>query len=348
MKKLFFRLSSIIAIFAFSSSMAYGQFYYSYLPKKLHPHQLFSITIASTNQNTQPVLPSFEFDATTTLQQLSDTPIVAKSGKDYFYTFYFKVLNNSSVTIPRVVIVANNEAFSLDASRISVVPLPKRDDFSGVLATDMKIKTYQVSQYDEHKNLVTISIEAFEANLEDISLAQLSEEGIEEIRRNGAKVEGEYFGLIDNQKHTLVFTYYNTIQQNYIAFEIPLHIKDASAAGQLELNPKDDSFEMVKRYTFMVLTFLFLGLFLIKKDFFYFFLGIVSLVMLITFYTPHEKICVAKGATVYILPTPTSTISATIPKDFQTMLLETRGDFIKIEYNSQSIGWVHRENLCKN
>ncbi|HHO41979.1 MAG TPA: hypothetical protein ENN12_01300 [Epsilonproteobacteria bacterium] len=348
MKHIMYRFLAIIAFIALSTTISHAHFYYSYLPKKLHPNQLFSVTITSSNQTTNETLPSFSFDTTSTLEFLSQKPVVAKSGNDYFYTFYFKVLHPTSVTIPQVSIRSGGEEFFIEASNIPITSLQKRDDFCGVLATDMKIKTYQVSQYDDTRYLVTISLEALESNLEDMHLSITSEDGIEEIKRNHAKAEGEYFGLVSDSAISLNFTYYNTIQQNYIAYEIPLHIKDASVAGQVGLNPKDDSFEMVKRYTFIALTLLFLGFFLIKKDFFYFLLGIISLVTLVTFYIPYEKICVSKGSVVYILPTPTSTISGRINEDFETMLLDERGDFIKIEYNNQSIGWIKRENLCKN
>jgi hypothetical protein len=125
-------------------------------------------------------------------------------------------------------------------------------------------------------------------------------------------------------------------------------VADASVTTQSDLNPKEDSFEKLKKYTFIFLVGFFLLMFLFRRDFFYLVFGVVSLITLLTFYIPHKKICVKQGASLYILPTQTSTISTKIDQKLDTMLLSERKGFKKVEYKEGIIGWVKNEDLCDN
>ena len=98
----------------------------------------------------------------------------------------------------------------------------------------------------------------------------------------------------------------------------------------------------------MFLVGFFFLMFLIKRDFFYLVLGVVSLITLLTFYIPHKKICVKQGAPLYLLPTHTSTIGTKVDEDFETSLLGEREEFLKIEYKHGVIGWIKNEDLCEN
>ena len=98
----------------------------------------------------------------------------------------------------------------------------------------------------------------------------------------------------------------------------------------------------------MTLVGFFFLMFLFRRDFFYLVFGVVSLITLLTFYIPHKKICVKQGASLYILPTNTSTLSTKINEEIDTMLLGERGEFKKVEYKEGIIGWVKNEDICDN
>jgi hypothetical protein len=212
----------------------------------------------------------------------------------------------------------------------------------------MKIKNSQVSNYDEKSHIVTLSIEAFEANLEDMQLNNVQETGVESLKRDNAKVEAEFYVVLPVEEKVLKFTYFNTIKKQYVFLEVPVVVAEASVTTQSDLNPKEDSFEKLKKYTFMFLVGFFLFMFLLKRDFFYLVFGVVSLITLLTFYIPHKKICVKQGASLYILPTQTSTVSTRIDQKLDTMLLGERKGFKKVEYKEGIIGWIKNEDLCDN
>jgi hypothetical protein len=344
----FFRSVWLIlgVIFSLSTLLsAQDEYKYSYIPKKVYENQLFPLTVIDTTEREDN--PQFQFDVSSDIQPLFKDPLVVRNANDRFYTFYFKA-SKVNVRIPQLFIVSDNVDISLDPQTIFLGSLKGRDDFCAVLAADMKIKTHQVSNYDETHHLVTLSLEAFEANLEDMKLNAVEEFGIEHLVRENAKVEAEFYVVLPLAQKTLKFTYFNTIKKQYVFLEIPVELADASVTTQSDLNPKEDSFEKLKKYTFISLVLFFLLMFLFKRDFFYLVLGVVSLITLMTFYIPPKQICIKQGAPLYILPTQTSTISTEVDEKFEAMLLGERGEFKKVEYKKGIIGWIKNEDLCEN
>ncbi|SFV59627.1 Putative periplasmic protein [hydrothermal vent metagenome] len=337
----------LLAVFAFTALLnAEAEYKYSYVPKKIYENQLFPLTVIDTAR-TKDDNPRFQFDPVSPVQPVFQEPLVVHNGSDSFYTFYFKA-DKVDVMIPRLFIVSGSVDTSLDPQTIPLAHLQPRKDFCGVLAADMKIKGSQVSNYDEKNHLVTLSIEAYEANLEDMHLKHVEESGLEDLHRKFAKVTAEFYVVLPLKQKNIRFTYFNTIKNQYVFLEASAELADDSVTTQSDLNPKEDSFEKLKKYTFVFLTGFFLLMSLIKRDFFFLVLGVISLITLLTFYIPHKKICVKQGAPLYLLPTQTSTIGTKIDEDFETPLLGKREEFRKIEYKNGIIGWVKNEDLCKN
>ncbi len=325
---------------------AQSEFKYSYIPKTVYENQLFPVTIIGIGEkgdsNNQ-----FTFDRSSNLQPIVDQPLIVRNGNDSFYTFYFKA-ETQDLRIPAIHISSETTEETLAAQHIAIKKLKKREDFCHVLAADMKIKNSQVSNYDEKNHIVTLSIEAFEANLEDMYLNNVSESDTESLSREFAKVEAEFYVVLPVEQTELKFTYFNTIKKQYVFLKVPVVVEDASVVTQSDLNPKEDNFEKLKKYLFMFFLAFFLLMFLIKRDFFYLVFAVISLITLLTFYIPHKKICVNQGASLYILPTETSTISSKIDETLDTMLLGEHADFKKVEYKKGIIGWVKNEDICQN
>ena len=319
---------------------------YSYVPKKVYENQLFPVTIIGIGENSEET-PSFTFESNNGAKALLDTPLVIRNGNDSFYTFYFKA-QKDDVRIPPVVVNASSNQIELPSQYISIKQLKKRGDFCQVLAADLKIKNSQVSNYDEKNHIVTLSVEAYEANLENMTLKNVVESGVENLKRDFAKVSAEFYVVVPVETKLLKFTYFNTIKKQYVFKEVPVVVEDASVTTQSDLNPKEDSFEKLKKYSLMTLVGFFFLMFLFKRDFFYLVLAVVSFITLLTLYIPHKKICVSQGAPLYILPTATSTISTKIDAKLDTMLLGEREGYKKVEYKEGIIGWIKNEDLCQN
>ena len=325
-----------------TSLLSKSTYHYSYMPKKVYAQQIFSVTVSGPDEKAH-----FIFDRSSPIQPLFLDPLLVKNGKDTFYTFYFKA-GNVPLYLPILFIDSDIESFSLPEEQIGVQKLQGDTLFSSVLATDMKIINQQVSNYDSKNHMVTVSLEAYEANLEDMVLYGINEYGMESLKREHAKVTAEFYAVLPREQKNLKFSYYNTIKKRFITLNIPVKVANASVTTQSDLNPKVDAFERLKKYTLIVFSLFFLMMFLWKRDFFYLILGIISLITLLTFYIPHKKICVKQGAPFYILPTSTSTVGTRIDKQIERMSIGIREKYTKIEYKHGMIGWIRNEDICKN
>lgn len=316
---------------------------YSYIPKKVYEKQVFPISFLITTSHSKNIKFHFEGNKTPVLKK----PVIIRNGTKTFYTFYFKT-TEILFKIPRVVVNVNGKKETLHAIKIPVRELPKQDNFSGVIASGLKIKNHQVSVFDGDTNLIAISIEAHDANLEDIYVPSALKDGIENAKRTGSKMEIHYYIVLPAKQTSLTFSYFDTIRQTFVNKFIPIKLHDGSVAAQTDLNPKDDSFETLKKYTLVALATLFLLLFLWKKDFFYLILSVVSAAILLTFYTALTKVCIKEGSPLYIVPASNSTTSIHIDRRFTTTKLAERNEFVRIEYKNGIVGWIKHEDLCDN
>ncbi len=322
------------------------EYKYSYIPKKIYENQLFPVTIIGIGVSSRSH-PSFSFDKTSHIKPMDKKPLVIRNGNDSFFTFYFKA-ENKNIKLPALNISSKNLNTILPSQNILINTLKKRKDFCAVLAADMKVKNSQVSNYDEKNNMVILNIEAFEANLENMKIYGAIESGVDTLSRKFAKVSAEFYIVVPAKTKKLRFTYFNTIKKQYVFINISTTLKDASIATHSELNPKEDSFEKLKKYAMIMLSLFFAIMFLFKRDLFYLVLATISVITFLSLFIPHKKVCVSQGTPLYILPTQTSTVGTKIDKEMHTSLLGTRGVYSKIEYKDGLIGWIKNENICKN
>jgi len=331
------------------SNFVYAQvsFHYSYIPKKVYQNQIFPITIIQTQSTNSK--PSFEFNSWGNNKPLNTTPLNITNGSDSFYTFYFKADEHTrELEIPRIFISQNNKKFMLEPKFIKIIPLKKPKDFCGVIATEFKISNYQISNYDKQNYLVTLSIESLEANLEDMYIKDAIEYGVDKLHKAYPKVTAEFYFIIPNSKKKITFTYYNSIKKEFIPLSFKLKVDNTTVTTQSSLNPKYDSFDLLKKYILMFLVGFFFIMFIAKKDFFYLVFGALALITLLSLYVPHKQICIKAKSKLYILPTHTSRVSAVVIKKYTTQVLSTHGDYIKVEYKNHTIGWIKDEDVCKD
>ena len=317
---------------------------YSYIPKKVYEKQVFPISFVTSSSE---VSEEIKFDFQDYKKPILPDPVIIHNGSKTFYTFYFKT-SEKVFNIPKVLVHYGKHHKSLPSVNIAVKKLPKSKNFSGVISSGLKIKNHQVSIYDEKTNLIVIAFEAHDANLEDIYIPSALKDGVENAKRDGSKMEVHYYIVLPAEQTKLTFTYFDTIKESFVEKSIPIQLQDASVAAQTDLNPKDDSFETLKKYTLIGLTILFVLLFLWKRDFFYLVMSVASAAILLTFYTALVTVCIQEGSPLYIVPTSNSTTSIHIDKKYKTTKLAERNEFIKIEYKNGIVGWIKHEDLCEN
>ncbi|CAA6819232.1 MAG: Unknown protein [uncultured Sulfurovum sp.] len=329
-----FLLALITGLFA-------GEVEYSYVPKKVYEKQVFPISFLTTSNESI----SFEFQGNK--KPVLNEPVIIQNGSKTFYTFYFKT-TEKLFSIPKVIVKINGHQKILTGLQIPVKKIPQHKNFSGVIGSELKIKNHQVSVYDGKTNLIAIALEAHDANLEDIYIPSALKDGIENAKRNGSKMEIHYYIVLPTEQKNLDFSYFDTIKETFVEKSIPIKLQDGSVAAQTDLNPKDDSFEALKKYTLLSLSILFVLLFLWKKDFFYLIMALIAAAILLTFYTALATVCVKEGSPLYIIPTSNSSTSIHIDQKFKTTKLAERNEFVKIEYKNGTVGWIKHEDLCQD
>ncbi|CAA6798430.1 MAG: Unknown protein [uncultured Sulfurovum sp.] len=332
-----FLLALTVGLFA-------GDVEYSYIPKKVYEKQVFPISfLTSSREKGENISFNFHGDKKPVL----DEPVIIQNGPKTFYTFYFKT-TEKVFSIPKVVVNFNGKDKVLPALKIPVQKIPNNKNFSGVIASGLKIKNHQVSVYDVKTNLIAISFEAHDANLEDIYIPSALKDGTENIKRDGSKMEIHYYIVLPTEQTELNFSYFDTIKETFVEKSIPIQMHDGSVAAQTDLNPKDDSFEALKKYTLLTLAIVFVLLFLWKKDFFYLVMAVLAAAVLLTFYTALATVCIKEGSPLYIVPSSNSTTSIHIDKRYNTTKLAERNEFVKIEYKNGTVGWIKHEDLCQD
>lgn len=331
-------------LFMFITALFAGDVEYSYVPKKVYEKQVFPISFLTTDSVDKNTI---IFDFKGNKKPILEEPVIINNGSKTFYTFYFKT-TNKRFSIPAVAVTIDSKEKVLGEINIPVEKLPKHETFSGVIASGLKIKNHQVSIYDEKTNLIAISLEAHDANLEDIFIPNALKDGTENAKREGSKMTINYYIVLPTEQKKLDFSYFDTIKETFVEKSIPIVMQDGSVAAQTDLNPKDDSFERLKKYTLLGLIILFVLLFLWKRDFFYLVMAVVAAAILLTFYTPLATVCIKEGSPLYIVPTSNSTTSIHIDRKYKTTKLGQRNEFIKIEYKNGTVGWVKNEDLCQN
>ena len=321
---------------------------YSYVPKFVYKNQVFPITIYVKHYNSKDE-PRFDFDAMALIQPIDPKPTKLINKDSAYYTFYFKAdTQDSKINTPTINIWNLDYTYILHPKYIKIKKLntKKEKNFSNVIASNLRINQVKIDPYDSKNYLITLKLEANEANLEDISIPNVEDDGIEELKRDGARVTASYYFITPSSKKSINFSYYNTIKNSFITKKISTkNIKNYS--DTVELSPKDLSFDKIKRYILYSVIVIFLILIIFTKDLLYIIITAFLIALTIYLNLSYKKICIQEGASVYILPTQNSNISRQIDKRITTTMVNKYKNFNKIEYKN-IIGWIKDEDLCKN
>jgi len=351
LKKLFFTF--IMMIIGSLSLHAQATIEYSYVPKKVYEHQVIPISFVGTNIAKADILKFAFYNALNQrIIPILEEPTILKSDSKTFYTFYFKASTKGILYVPVVSLIYNGKENILNGFEISVQQLPppkSKNKFSGIIASNLKVKNSQSTIYDEKSNLLTLSLDATDANLEDVISYPSSNDGVENIKRKDSRVEAKYFVILPQAKKEFIFSYFDSVQEKYLEIVVPIVINNnVAVAAQEDLNPRNDEFENFKKYILLFLLLFFIALFVWQRKKRYIILALITLAFLIKTYMPHAKICVKEGVDIYVVPTTSSTISSTTQEESTLTKLGENNGYTKIEYKNGIIGWIKDEDICQN
>jgi hypothetical protein len=338
----------IFLLFATFLNAADKPYSYSYTPKSVYSNQVFPVTILVKHYNPKNP-PHFEFDIISQLQPIDNRPNKLINQNEAFFTFYFKAEKNlTSIKIPQLSIWNLDHTYMLQPKEIKVKNLDTQNskNFSNLLASNLRVNQVKIDPYDSQNSLITLKLEALEANLEDIKIPGVTDDGIEDIKRDNARVTASYYFIIPSNIKKVEFSYYNLIKNRFISKDITTY-KKSGYSQTIELSPKDFTFDKIKMYiTFGSVVVLLLLLFF-TKDMLYLVLSVILIAFTIYIYMPKATLRIQEGANIYILPTKNSNISKQLDREITTKLIRKYKNFNKIEYKN-IIGWVKDEDIRKN
>jgi len=336
----------LLTLFINLLAAANTPFSYSYIPKKVYKKQLFPVTILVKHYNPKDP-PHFEYDSLSLMQPIDYKPIRVINKDEAFFTFYFKAPSDKKLLkVPALTIWTLSYTYILQAKEVPINELEEidRSSFSNLLASNFRVNSINIDTYDANSSLVTLHLEATEANIEDFHIPNVNDDGIENIKRDGARVTANYYFVIPSKQQKISFTYYNLIKNKLIS--IPVNIESSSHKVE-KLNPKELTFDTIKKYTLIGATLLFLLLSYLTRDYLYLAVTALLIGVIIYLYLPNKSICVPEGASLYILPTNNSNVITQIERQFTTPVINEYRKFNKIEYNGLK-GWIKDEDLCKD
>jgi len=341
----------LILIFIFSQLLfaSNAPYDYSYTPKVVYKNQIFPITILAKHYNGKEKI-KFDFDMLSINQPINDNPVITLNKNEAFFTFYFKAKSlQDFIDIPSITISTIEYTYMLKPVRLTqkALDISGTDIFCGVLASNLRVNNVKIDDYDSKHHLITLSISAVEANLEDMHIPNAIEDGIENIKRDGANVTAKYYFVVPSSMKSIPFSYYNLIKQHFIDKRLDLNI-DKQKIDNSDLAPKDLTFDKLKKYFLIGLTLLFVLLYIGTKDKLYIYIFVISFALLVYIYFPHRKVCIQEGANLYILPTNNSNISLQIDRKIKRSVIKKYNHYNKIDYKNGITGWIKDEDLCKN
>jgi hypothetical protein len=317
---------------------------YSYVPKSVFENQLFSITVRETHSDPSSP-PEFYFTDSDT-KPLVEDPSIVRNGDNSFYTFYFQA-KRAAIDIPTLTITNQGKSTPLFSQKVVVKPLGEAPlGYIGVLASNIQLKSYQTAHYDEHNFIVILQLETMEANLDALHFKGYDHSTVELIEERGAFKIGEVSIVVPSKQSSFKFSYYNTVKHQFVPLTIPVEIAKSALISSEALNPKTDSFLVLKRYTLTFLVLFFFLMFVWKRDFLYLILFLILSVVLYNLFIPHKEVCIKEGTPLYLLPTKGSTVGIYVEEQVSTMSLATRNEYIKVEYLPGVIGWIKDEDTC--
>jgi hypothetical protein len=326
--------------------------YQSY-PQIVYTKQRFKVKI-----ETNILLPDEQFFRLETKLQkhpnleLLTEDIVWYKGKKNFYetTLEFKV-KEKRFTFPKISItLSDDEDMELDKVYLEPPEIIYRkiainqERYSNIIAKDLYIKSVKTRQYTNNKLLSIVELEGVGGNLEDFYLESFENQGIKHIKEEEGKQNLLFFVIIPSHLDTIIFDYYNILNDEFVTVEVPIILKEELVSTQTELNPYESSFEFYKKIFLMVLVSIFLMIYFFKRRGKYLLIAIMLMTILIIMMQPNEKITLQKNEKVYILPTANSTVFKIVEHAEEVEVLNTKDDFTKVLFQNKNIGWVKNES----
>lgn len=317
-----------------------------HMPDKIYVGQVFTLTLKVTSlEKNQPYTIYLEKESN--LSVVSEPSNIAPKAINYL-TYVFKATSNQA-RLPDFVIYYTNiseKEYRLNGFYLKTVSLNPPKDFSGVLAKNIQLVNYQASTYTEDTNLLALQLNISYGNYDDFHLPNSNNQGVDTYSGDLNNTTLLYYAVYPLDVEKVEFTYFNLSKNRYEKFHIPIIVKRSSVSTQSNLDPQASEFTKFKIFVTIFLIIIWLILWIRRKKLVYPILIILSISYLVTYLIPLKTICIKSGTTLYLLPTKQSTPAMNIYQKTEAKEMNRYGNYIKIQLENNTIGWVKNDSIC--
>jgi hypothetical protein len=316
------------------------------MPEKIYVDQVFTLTLKVTSlEKNQPYTIYLENESNITIVH---EPNRIEPKTINYLTYTFKAISNQA-KLPDFVVYYNSspeKEYRLNGVYLKTVSLNPPKDFCGVLAKKMQLINYQASTYTEDLNLLALQLNISYGNYDDFHLPNSYNQGIDTYSGDLNSTTLLYFAIYPLNIEKVEFTYFNLTKNRYEKFNIPIIVKRSSVSTQSNLDPQASEFTKFKIIATILLITIWSILWLIHRGWLYPILIILAVSYLLTYLIPLKTICIKPGTTLYLLPTKQSTPVMNIYEEVEAKEMNHYGDYIKIQLQNNTIGWIKNDSIC--
>lgn len=217
--------------------------------------------------------------------------------------------------------------------------------FSNIIAKNLQVHTVKTKQYTNNILHTTLHIEGENSNLEDFHFNAFEDQGINSLSENYPNQSLYYYVMIPSHTKQINFTYYNTLQKEFISIQIPIILDEELVSTQTELNPYNSSILIYKQVFSGVFLAVFIILYIITKHNRYLIFMTIMIIILAYLFIPNKKILLDEDTKIYILPTSNSTVYKILERKHIVEIINKKDKFIKVLFDNENIGWIKESEV---
>lgn len=327
---------------------------YESLPKVIHPNQVFTISVSAFlgTKNFSELSSTLNGYKNVTLLNPSLT-WAAKDETTYGLSLTMKATGAPVITpqIGTLLKVSDTQSTTsvLEGQTINVTPLIASSHFCGVLAQSLSITGFKIDKFDNVSTIVVLELDGRLANLEDFSIKSVTKQGIDSIKNTYPTGKMFYYLIIPSTQKTVQFEYYNTSLESFQTLSIETDaskIPDSTVSTQTDINPKNSNYTLALYLVLCIVIISSAIVFYYQRKPFFFMPILVSFGLIIYLLYPNEEITLKPQTSLYLVPTPQSTVFMVTQKPTKVKRIKTIDHFTKVLLEAKDqIGWVKNEQL---
>jgi len=265
---------------------------------------------------------------------------IVKEGDFYKTDLIFVVKNR----FPKFKIIFKDGNFSdslLLTINSEIKKLYPPQNFSNIIATDLKIEDKLLTNYNHNYNIVYWTIIAQNGEAKRFKIG-CKDEKLYFLDKNSSYSKYSYSALVPIDKKRFEFTYFDLDEEKYKKLSFSIKLKTETISTQIDIKPMDKNRLILIDIFLGILLLLWIILYFYRKKKVYIFLILFTIGGLIFYNLPKKEIILSPNSKVHILPFKNSTIFFVTKSKMSVKVLKERNGWLKIEINNK-IGWV-KEN----